>query len=259
MEKAKQRMRVVLTGLCSVAVIASVAYGGYRAMRSPLFTVRVVEVVDQPESAPVDAARIEALAGVPVGNVNLFALDLSEIEKRILSEPWIREVRLQKRFPQTLSISAVYREPQALVQREGGQMGYVDADGKVFGRVNLMKSADLPLLSGFSDQPSRVREALDLLAQWNESSVGDQSEVASLSFDAQKGFRVLATYPLGTSQPALRGRVLVELGQEIDSELPGQLERLSRVFQYLHRNSIAARQIWADTGKKIVVKTAHGS
>jgi cell division septal protein FtsQ len=248
-----------MNGVClavgSVAVIAAVVYGGYRAMRSPLFTVRVVEVVDQPEGAPVDAARIEALSEIPVGSINLFAVDLTQLEKRLLAEPWIREVQLQKRFPQTLTIRAIYREPQAVMQREGGQLGYVDSDGEIFGRVTLMKSADLPLLTGFNEQSGKVREALDLLNQWSESSVGDQSEVASLSFDGQRGYRVLATYSLG----ATKGRVYVELGQEIDSQLPGQLERLSRVFQYLNRNSIAALQIWADTGKKIVVKTAHGS
>jgi cell division protein FtsQ len=260
MERMIGSVKRVCVGMASVLVFSSLAYGGYRAIRSPLFTVRVVEVVDQPESAPVDAARIEALANVPVGDVNLFALDLSVIEKRILQEPWIREVRLQKRFPQTLSIAAAYRKPVAVLQRDDGQMGYVDSDGRVFGKVNLMKAADLPVLSGeeLSQDISRVREALELLSQWGDSSAGDQSEISSMSFDSQRGYRILATYPLGATGAA-RGRALVELGQEIDSELPTQLERLSRVFEYLNRNSIAARQIWADTGKKIVVKTAHGS
>jgi hypothetical protein len=38
-----------------------------------------------------------------------------------------------------------------------------------------------------------------------------------------------------------------------------EIQRLTQVFQYLRQNSIAARQVFADSGKKIVVKTAHGS
>ena len=79
-----------------------------------MFLLQVIELSDLPEAAPVDAQAITQLAALPVGQVNLFDLDLKPVEERILSHPWIREVRLEKHFPQTLSISVVFREPQAL-------------------------------------------------------------------------------------------------------------------------------------------------
>jgi hypothetical protein len=247
--------KALLIASSSMALVAT-GYGMYRALHSPLFTVRVVEVSDLPETAPVNAATIETLAAVPVGKMNLFALDLAAIERRILANPWIREARLQKRFPQTLSVSVVFREPQALMQGDGGKLAYVDADGRVFGQVNLMNSADLPILAGLHKQPmQRVREALIVLSTWNESSLAPNSEISTLGWDSDRGFRAWVVYPT----KSFRVRALVELGQEVDAQLPGQFERLSKVFQYLSTNSVAARQIWADTGKKIVVRTAHGS
>src|SRR3954467_10524233 len=87
----------------SFASLLCIAAGVGFAIRSPLFLVQVVEVGDQPESAPVSAQVISDLAGVPVGKVNLFDLDLKSVERRILTHPWIRQVSLMKRFPQTLS------------------------------------------------------------------------------------------------------------------------------------------------------------
>jgi cell division protein FtsQ len=247
--------KVLLITSSTLALVAT-GYGMYRAMRSPLFTVRVVEMADLAENAPVSAAAIESLAAVPIGQVNLFALNLAEIESRVLSNPWIREARLQKRFPQTLTISVTFREPQALMQGDGGRLSYVDTDGRVFGQVSLAKSADLPILFGLNKQPmQRVREALAVLSTWGESSLSGSSEISSLSWDSDRGYRAWIVYPTKSS----RARALVELGQEVDAQLPAQFERLSKVFQYLSANSVAVRQIWADTGKKIVVRTAHGS
>ena len=48
-------------------------------MRSPMFILQVVEVADQPESAPVDAQTISDLAALPVGRINLFDLDLKPV------------------------------------------------------------------------------------------------------------------------------------------------------------------------------------
>jgi hypothetical protein len=55
---------------------------------------------------------------------------------------------------------------------------------------------------------------------------------------------------------------MVNLGSEIGSDIPAfedQLGRLSKVFDYLSDNALPARQIFADSGKKIVVKTSRGS
>lgn len=244
----------------SVAALASVGVGLERAMHSPLFVVRVVEVTDQPGVAPLDAQQVERLAAVPVGRVTLFDLDLAAIERRILSNPWIREVRLQKRFPQTLAISLSYREPRAIAQSVDGKIHYLDAEGNAFAAVKLAYSADLPILEGFDLEPvSRVREALQILSGWDESSLAQLFGISSVLWDPQRGFRALISYALAPANSGLISRTWVDLGQEIDDQFAAQLERLARVLSYLSENSIATRQIWADSGRKIVVKTARGS
>lgn len=242
----------------SVLSLLGVAYGLFTATRSPMFLVRIVEVADLPEDAPVDAQTLTDLAAIPVAKVNLFDLELGPIEKRIMTHEWIREVHLQKRFPQTVSVSVVFREPQALIQRENGALSYVDSDGRVFGQVSLRnKLADLPMLSGFNKQPQqKVVEALALLQAWGKSQLETMSQISSLSYDEDRGYRALVTYSL---VPYRKARAMIDLGQDLDANLDTQLGRLRQVLKYLASHSIAARQIWADADKKIVVKINRGS
>ncbi|MCM2322731.1 MAG: FtsQ-type POTRA domain-containing protein [Oligoflexia bacterium] len=271
LEPMRDLRKTLVISFSAFALIAATV-GIYMAIHSPLFLVQVVEVSDQPDEAPVDAQTITQLAAIPAGIVNLFDLDLRPVERRILTNPWIREVRLQKRFPQTLSIAVSYRDPKALFQASDGGLAYVDIDGRIFGQVNLRLHSDLPLLTGIvQDVDRRVAEALVLIRGWERSPLGNSAELSSLHWDGERGFRALIVYPLGSASAQARGkstaipkvRAMVDLGQDFDAaagaRLDEQLQQLSRVVTYLGSNSIPVQQIWADSGKKIVVKTAHGS
>lgn len=252
-------MRKISTLIFSLFAISVLTWGVYSAIHSPLFQLTVVEVADQPENAPLTAQAITDLAQISTGSVNLFDLDLESVEKKIRANEWIREVRMLKRFPQTLAIAVSFREPSALLQSGTGSLAYVDSDGKSFGSVNLIHRSDLPLLSGFSREKSnhRIIAALRFIEQWERSSLGEISQIASLNWDSSQGYRALVTYPLQSDLSRKKSRTLLELGQDFGDPL--QMERLFKVFQYLTLKSIAAHQIWADIGKKIVVRTAHGS
>jgi hypothetical protein len=250
--------------LLAVLALAGAVYGGRAAMRSPYFLVQSVEVTDPLENAPVDAHAIVELAQVPVGQANLFDVDLAAVEKRILSNPWVREVRLAKRFPSTLSIGITLREPCAIIQGPKGALAYVDTDGTVFGRVNLLTPSDLPLLFGFAaDDGDKISEALRLVDSWDSSALQGISEISSIGWDASRGYRAMIIYSLNKnalgSGSLRRARANVDFGHEIEAAPETQLRRLAGVFRYLGEHSIEAGQIWADSGKKIVVRTSPGS
>ena len=252
-------------GLVIGLAVSSLLLGGfgfYGVIHSPLFTVRVVEVSDLSENSPVDAQTITDLAAVPIDSTNLFSLKLEAIERRILMHPWIRGVTISKHFPQTVSITVVFRDPKALLQRVDGSLVYVDSDGKTFGKISMMSQPDLPIISGTSvesetDSAHQIAQALKILDAWNDTNLAGISQVASLHFDSERGIRALVTYPLARSQNL--GRVMVDLGQYIDADQDALLGRLRHVFTYLTDNAISAKEVWADLGKKIVVKIARSS
>ena len=253
----KKWLLITLAALALSAILIGSRY----AIRSPLFVIQVVEVegsgdaAGETEAPPVDAETITQLAAIPVGAQNLFDLDLKQVEARVLAHEWVRAVRLQKHFPQTVTITPIFRQPRAIVQTDDAGLRYVDADGKIFGKITLADRRDLPVISGFSDS-RQVVDALGVLDEWSKSAVGQISQVASLAYEAERGYRALITYPIAAG---VRGRTLVDLGHELGPDLDPQLGRLNQVLHYLITNRLAVRQIWADAGKKVVVKFTRGS
>jgi hypothetical protein len=234
----------IFSGLSLAGVIA----GLYGALHSPLFMVRVVEVADQPEDAPLDARTVSTLADVPLGEVSLVDLNLEAIRKRLESHTWIRGAVLTKRFPQTLSIQVIYRSPIGLLQSSKGALQYVDEDGSLFGELDLRARSDLPLLSG-----SRQEDSVRLLKSWGSRKWKVANQVSQIVYDEEEGFQVWTTF-----KPS--HRVVVILGQEIDApDFDEHLARIDSVFGQVVSRAIPARQIYADSSKKIVVRTVRGS
>ena len=128
------RYRKIWVTVMGVTAAFALIFGILGVVNSDLFTVRVVEVVDlglapgdDTDSAatarkltPLDAQQILEIAQVPTESTNLFSLKLTGIEKRLLAHPWIKGATISKRFPQTVSISVVFREPTAIVQNAAG-------------------------------------------------------------------------------------------------------------------------------------------
>lgn len=256
-----ERLRSVLTAVLSAAALTASFWGVKEALHSPLFLVQIVETNDVADDSPVTAQSIVQRAAVRVGKVNLFDLDIAEVEKRILTDPWIRSVQIEKRFPQTVAITPVFREPRALIQMSDGKMTYVDSTGQTFGKVQIGVHSGLPVLAP-TVQGNKLITALRVLDQWTVSDLAAQGRVDSIDFDSERGFRLLVTYRIGPLHDR-KGRAMVDIGDLSDAAVEAHfaktLAQLRSVFQYLSDNQIAARQIWADLGKKIVVKIARGS
>lgn len=262
--KFSDRYRVIWVAVMAVTAILALFTGVIGALNSDLFTVRVVEVVglgsgNNDDGAParvltpLDAQQILEIAQIPTDSTNLFSLRLTGIEKRLLAHPWVKGVTISKHFPQTVSVSVVFREPVAILQNSAGALYYVDLDGLAFAPLNLKSNSDLPVLVNFPAE--QMDSALKFLKSWAALGLDSQSRVSSLEWDPEKGLGVMATYSL----PQSLGRVKVELGLSFSSDPEAQLGRLREVLTYLSKNRIRARQVFADLGKKIVVRIARSS
>jgi hypothetical protein len=258
------RYRKIWVTVMGVTAVLAMFFGIVGVANSDLFTVRVVEVVDLGGApaddaatvrrlTPLDASQILEIAQVPTESTNLFSLRLSGIEKRLLAHPWIKGTTVSKHFPQTVSISVVFREPVAISQNSDGALYYIDSDGTTFAPLNLKSNSDLPVLVNFPAE--QVVTALRFLQSWSSFGLDPQYRVSSLEWDSEKGLQVMATYSLPTSP----GRVRVELGRSFSADPEAQLGRLREVLLYLTKNGIRARQVFADLGKKIVVRIARSS
>ncbi len=262
------KVRKFLVTSLLVASLGILGFGMVGAMKSEAFLVRNIEVksTKSPPGLLMGQSDIIHMTAIPLGRVSLFTLDLRTIENRLLQNEWIQSVRLEKKFANTLLISVTYRNPIALIQKSKGELAYVDSEGQIFGSAGSIGVSDLPLISGINlENTDRLKKAIELAKLWEDSKLGSVALVSTIHWDPDRGFRMLVSYPRkkGQSISAVeldsRIRTFVDIGHEVDVGLETKLVHISDVIHYLSSNSIAVRQIWADVGKKIVVKMVHGT
>ncbi len=102
-------------------------------------------------------AEIIALHGLD-SDKSLLGINLNDLKREIEKHPWIRSVRLERQFPNTLIIDAERQEPLALVVMD--RMYYMNKYGEIFKEVDGQDSVDFPLITGV---PENMTKSLELL------------------------------------------------------------------------------------------------
>lgn len=242
-------------------IAAAIALG---IARSPLFDLSKVEYAKFPTAAPLTVEEVESLAEVPTDRVSLLTIDLGRIEERIKAHPWVKSVEIQKKFPNRLWIQVHFREPWAILRSQDGTLFYLEGDGNLFGPVETKRRSDLPLMTGISESDTaQLEDALQLLKDWNASTLSAKAQLSSVHFDSERGYRLAVTYAIHAdaknAKKLTKGRSLVELGHGTDAFADLPLKNLQRVFEYLGKNPVRAHQIFVGDGKKIVVRAGRRS
>lgn len=122
-------------------------------LTSPEFTVREI-AVSGADRVSEDWVR-ETLDGVAGSSV--FDIVPGEIERRLLSHPWLARVGVRKRLPDRIEVELVERQPAALFRRDGDLL-FVDLEGEVFTSFEPgVGEQSLLLLSGADDRELLIR------------------------------------------------------------------------------------------------------
>jgi len=85
------------------------------------------------------------LCGLRPGT-SILALKLTEIKKAMESHPWVRSVKIERRFPDQLWIRVERQEPYAVVLSNG--LHFFNRWGEVFKPVQEGDSIDFPIVTG---------------------------------------------------------------------------------------------------------------
>jgi cell division protein FtsQ len=109
------------------------------------------------------ASRAAVLSAVAVTRgTPILAVDPAEAKQRLEAVPWIRSAAVERRFPDTLHIRLVERQPLAFWQRQG-KLVLIDRDGVVIPTERLDSFGNLIVLVG-PDAPAHGAALLDMLA-----------------------------------------------------------------------------------------------
>jgi cell division protein FtsQ len=170
-------MAKLLAGvLIVVAASGAVAWGAHRyAMQSPRFSVHEIRVSGAKRKSD---EQIVALSGAKVGD-NVFAVDTNAVEQKLLTDPWIKQVKVTRALPNTLSIELEERDSAALASI-GDKLYLVTRDGEPFKELQEGDPYDLPVVTGVSDDDfvrdrersiERVALGLEILRHWDRIGI----------------------------------------------------------------------------------------
>jgi len=154
-----------------VGASLAVAWSAHHyALTSPRFAIRTVDLVGAKRNS---LEQIKTDSGVSVG-ANIFALDTDAAERKLLENPWISEVKVTRRLPNTLRIELTEREASAVVAL-GERLYLVTHEGVPFKEVQAGDPYDMPLISGVSPENlqrdrkreiERIQTGLEVLHQF---------------------------------------------------------------------------------------------
>ena len=136
---------LAIAGVALVAldVPAKVGTAAGEAVGDAGFRVKSIDVrgIKRMDPRPVyELAADQKTTAMPL-------LDVTGIRERLLEYGWVKDARVSRRFPDTLVIDIVEREPAALWQDED-RLTLIDREGVVLDRVPVSQMPDLPLLIG---------------------------------------------------------------------------------------------------------------
>jgi len=142
------------------------------------FAVQGYEIVglDRMDRAVVDQVVRGELQRASVaggGSPAMPLVDVHAIRANLIRHGWVKDARVSRRFPDTLVIDIVEREPAALWQ-DRQRLALIDSQGVVLDHVRIDQMPDLPLLIG-PGANSRAQE----LGRLMESVPTLQAQLAS--------------------------------------------------------------------------------
>lgn len=179
---------------------------------------------------------------------HLLTVSLNQVRQNILTHPWVKDVRLNQKFPDTLQIHVTEREPLALLHLD--QMYLIDQKGLIFTKATPQDYKDLIVLTGFKKKdfkkfPNLTRrqfaKTIQLLSELNEQNFYKDDPISEIHFDEILGWTVFTK----------RFGYEVFYGQK---KLAEKHEKLEKFYRSEYYQKIDALRLDLDGNQRIIAR-----
>ena len=150
--RASAWMGGILLGMVFFVALSVAMLFVYRwVTSSDFFALKRVEVQG------IERLEYDQVIGVSglMAGLNCLGLNMSEIEERLLTDPWIEKVSVKRLLPDAFRITVTERRPAFLIRREG-KLHYADALGRVIAPVAAGKFTPLPHLTAAAESEEMI-------------------------------------------------------------------------------------------------------
>ena len=172
---------------------------------------------------------------------NLLTLKVGPLYHKLISHRWIRAASIQRRLPDTLSISIQERRPVALLK--AGKLYYVDKGGIPFDTINKDVGCDFPIFTGPKDRTAikvympLLRESLPLITKKTNHTISE------INLNLSRGVTLIT----------LPETLPVRLGLK---NLDKRFQRFLKTYRFIRRRGIQAKYLDCRYPDRVVMKYA---
>nr|WP_092068201.1 FtsQ-type POTRA domain-containing protein [Dendrosporobacter quercicolus]NSL46997.1 FtsQ-type POTRA domain-containing protein [Dendrosporobacter quercicolus DSM 1736]SDL71978.1 cell division protein FtsQ [Dendrosporobacter quercicolus] len=179
--KPRERQEVPRRLFSWLLFVLIVLIAGFLFLNSSVFTVGPIVTQGNKYMSDEEILRVAALPE----RVNIFRLNIREIEQRLSRDLRVAEVHVSREFPGTIVISIVERKPLAYIANSYGFVE-VDKQGVVLAVYKNLKKIRVPMITGVrlesgyvgdQVQDREVTTILSYLANIDEATLDQLSEV----------------------------------------------------------------------------------
>jgi cell division protein FtsQ len=207
-------MNAVANAIVALAALALVAAGVLWLTRTPLFTIRAIELDGDLARNNVETIRANAM---PLLSGNFFGVSLRQARAAFESVPWVRRAVVRRIWPDRLAVRLQEYRAAALWDEADGDDRLVDEDGEVFvANVGEVEDEGLPTFSG----PPQT--APQMLAMYRR--------LAPLFPAPGRRLQALALSGRGSWRAELGDGTTIELGRGSDDEVLARTARFVRTL-----------------------------
>lgn len=185
-----RRYKLFLAGVLIPACITAGVYAYREIVTTPKLAIKSFNVSGLYR---ISKEEVLKLSGLKEGQ-NILSFKKLSIINRIRENPWIEEVRISRRIPDTLDIEVKERTPVALIRLD--DMYVMDSSGVIFKKLVGEDDVDLPIVTGLTVEKLgqdtgrmelTILELINVLSHRNGFNIGNVSEI---HIDPTFGFSV---------------------------------------------------------------------
>ena len=175
-------------GLCAILFLSIFAIA--ISVIEPSKHLTVKEIVISGKSK-IRSSEIIKRSGIRAGETLMF-FSSSDVEKKIMENPWISEINVKKFLHGKIEIEIFESVPFCILALEKTSPYYVDRKGKKLGQLEAARGLDFPVISGKGEISSELLlQAIKILDLSKSSSALSWSEISGGG--RRKAFRYQAS------------------------------------------------------------------
>lgn len=199
----------------------------YICISSSIFELKQIDVDGNSKITKSDIIKI---GDIETGK-NIFKYNLNDVEKNLLVNPYIKYVKVSRKFPDKLVITIKENSEYAII-KEGASYIYIGENGLVLSEQKVIKNKNIPLVSGIEIKNKKLNTKIKINS--------DKSNDIILAIDTLKNnnmSRKIESIKINKNKMYMKTDDNTNIVLKIDEDIEYNINRLKAILVDLKSNN----------------------